>query len=105
MLFFFYFFFFRISGVLWTDDNFQVSTNKLTFIDLELKLRDKNTVFARIQNGVSIPGTQNRVNIFNDLEVGQDHYLASRMWPRNIEFYICHSWGDCRKNRDMPSGY
>ena len=45
--------FFRISGVLWTDDNFQVSTNKLTFIDLELKLRDKNTVFSRVQNGVS----------------------------------------------------
>ena len=44
---------FRISGVLWTDDNFQVSTNKLTFIDLELKLRDKITVFSRVQNGVS----------------------------------------------------
>jgi len=40
-----------VSGVLWTDDNFQVSTNKLTFIDLELKLRDKMAVFTRILNG------------------------------------------------------
>ncbi|KAH9500661.1 Structural maintenance of chromosomes flexible hinge domain-containing protein 1 [Bulinus truncatus] len=32
-----------ISGVLWTNDSFQVSTNKLTFMDLEMKLKDKNT--------------------------------------------------------------
>ena len=38
----------RISGVLWTNDKFQVSTNKLTFIDLELRLRDKNTTYGRI---------------------------------------------------------
>ena len=38
----------RVSGVLWTNDKFQVSTNKLTFIDLELKLRDKDTTYARI---------------------------------------------------------
>ncbi|KAL8609443.1 hypothetical protein ACOMHN_006630 [Nucella lapillus] len=41
----------RISGVLWTNDTFQVSTNKLTFLDLEMKLRDKNTVFTRVVNG------------------------------------------------------
>nr|KAI8727589.1 structural maintenance of chromosomes flexible hinge domain-containing protein 1-like; partial [Biomphalaria glabrata] len=41
----------RISGVLWTNDSFQVSTNKLTFMDLELKLKDKNTNFVRIVNG------------------------------------------------------
>ncbi|KAL3892332.1 hypothetical protein ACJMK2_004548 [Sinanodonta woodiana] len=41
----------RISGVLWTDDKFQVSTNKLTFIDLEMKLRDKQTTYSRIING------------------------------------------------------
>ncbi|KAM7303671.1 hypothetical protein ISCGN_013613 [Ixodes scapularis] len=41
----------RISGVLWTDDAFQVSTNKLTFMDLENKLREKNTIFARVCNG------------------------------------------------------
>lgn len=40
----------RISGVLWTNDSFQVSTNKLTFLDLEMKLRDKNTVFTRVVN-------------------------------------------------------
>ena len=43
--------FIRISGVLWTNDTFQVSTNKLTFLDLELKLRDKNTAFMRVVNG------------------------------------------------------
>ncbi|CAN7988256.1 unnamed protein product [Ixodes hexagonus] len=41
----------RISGVLWTDDAFQVSTNKLTFMDLENKLREKSTIFARLLNG------------------------------------------------------
>ncbi|XP_060561375.1 structural maintenance of chromosomes flexible hinge domain-containing protein 1-like [Ruditapes philippinarum] len=41
----------RVSGVLWTDDNFQVSTNKLTFIDLEIKLRDKLAAFTRVVNG------------------------------------------------------
>uniref|UniRef100_A0A670IAJ2 Structural maintenance of chromosomes flexible hinge domain containing 1 n=1 Tax=Podarcis muralis TaxID=64176 RepID=A0A670IAJ2_PODMU len=41
----------RISGVLFTNDRFQVSTNKLTFMDLELKLKDRNTIFTRIVNG------------------------------------------------------
>ncbi|KAM4611207.1 structural maintenance of chromosomes flexible hinge domain-containing protein 1-like, partial [Discoglossus pictus] len=41
----------RISGVLFTNDKFQVSTNKLTFLDLSLKLQDKNTIFTRIVNG------------------------------------------------------
>ena len=39
----------RISGVLFSDSTFQVSTNKLTFMDLENKLKDKNaTVFSCI---------------------------------------------------------
>ncbi|KAI5104111.1 structural maintenance of chromosomes flexible hinge domain-containing protein 1 [Silurus meridionalis] len=41
----------RISGVLFTNDRFQVSTNKLTFMDLELQLRDKETIFTRVLNG------------------------------------------------------
>ncbi|XP_060099927.1 structural maintenance of chromosomes flexible hinge domain-containing protein 1 [Heteronotia binoei] len=41
----------RISGVLFTNDKFQVSTNKLTFMDLELKLKDKDTLFTRVVNG------------------------------------------------------
>ncbi|CAM5090334.1 unnamed protein product [Eretmochelys imbricata] len=41
----------RISGALFTNDKFQVSTNKLTFMDLELKLKDKNTLFTRVFNG------------------------------------------------------
>ncbi|KAK3749266.1 hypothetical protein QZH41_004958 [Actinostola sp. cb2023] len=39
----------RFSGVLWTNDAFQVSTNKLTFMDLEVKLKDKATTFNRIK--------------------------------------------------------
>ncbi|KAG9479018.1 hypothetical protein GDO78_012604, partial [Eleutherodactylus coqui] len=41
----------RISGVLFTNDKFEVSTNKLTFLDLGLKLQDKNTIFTRVTNG------------------------------------------------------
>ncbi|XP_060084908.1 structural maintenance of chromosomes flexible hinge domain-containing protein 1-like [Ylistrum balloti] len=41
----------RISGVLFTNDHFQVSTNKLTFIDLEMRLREKNTVYSHLVNG------------------------------------------------------
>ncbi|XP_047666813.1 structural maintenance of chromosomes flexible hinge domain-containing protein 1 [Tachysurus fulvidraco] len=41
----------RISGVLFTNDRFQVSTNKLTFMDLELQLRDKVTIFTKVLNG------------------------------------------------------
>ncbi|XP_051997338.1 structural maintenance of chromosomes flexible hinge domain-containing protein 1 [Xyrauchen texanus] len=41
----------RISGVLFANDRFQVSTNKLTFMDLELQLRDKDTIFTRMYNG------------------------------------------------------
>ncbi|XP_059182783.1 structural maintenance of chromosomes flexible hinge domain-containing protein 1 isoform X2 [Centropristis striata] len=40
----------RISGVLFTDDKFQVSTNKLTFTDLG-KLKDQKTIFTRMVNG------------------------------------------------------
>ncbi|XP_039983129.1 structural maintenance of chromosomes flexible hinge domain-containing protein 1 isoform X2 [Xiphias gladius] len=41
----------RFSGVMFTDDRFKVSTNKLTFMDLELKLKNKDTIFTRIVNG------------------------------------------------------
>ncbi|XP_071804006.1 structural maintenance of chromosomes flexible hinge domain-containing protein 1-like [Asterias amurensis] len=48
----------RISGVLWTNDKFEISTNKLTFMDLEVRLRDKNTIFQKI-----ILGQAQRVKI------------------------------------------
>ncbi|XP_069813827.1 structural maintenance of chromosomes flexible hinge domain-containing protein 1 [Dendropsophus ebraccatus] len=41
----------RISGVLFANDKFEVSTNKLTFLDLGLKLQEKNTIFTRVTNG------------------------------------------------------
>lgn len=40
----------RFSGVLFTDDKFEVSTNKLTFMDLELKLKKKDTIFKYVVN-------------------------------------------------------
>lgn len=41
----------RISGVLWTNDKFQVSTNKLTFMDLANRMMEKNTIFQRVVLG------------------------------------------------------
>ncbi|XP_066536910.1 structural maintenance of chromosomes flexible hinge domain-containing protein 1 [Hoplias malabaricus] len=51
----------RISGVLFANDCFQVSTNKLTFMDLELQLRDKETIFTRVVNG-----QEQRANVSRD---------------------------------------
>ncbi|EDO36680.1 predicted protein [Nematostella vectensis] len=48
----------RFSGVLWTNDAFQVSTNKLTFMDLEGKLKDKSTIYNRV-----VLGQEQRVQI------------------------------------------
>ena len=36
----------RFSGCLRTSDTFQVSTSKLTFMDLEVKIKGKNTISA-----------------------------------------------------------
>uniref|UniRef100_A0A665WKZ3 Structural maintenance of chromosomes flexible hinge domain containing 1 n=1 Tax=Echeneis naucrates TaxID=173247 RepID=A0A665WKZ3_ECHNA len=41
----------RFSGVLFTDDRFQVTTNKLTFMDLEIRVKNKDTLFMRTYNG------------------------------------------------------
>ncbi|XP_041101320.1 structural maintenance of chromosomes flexible hinge domain-containing protein 1 [Polyodon spathula] len=51
----------RISGVLFTNDKFEVSTNKLTFMDLELRLKDKDTIFTRVING-----QEQRVKIYRE---------------------------------------
>ncbi|XP_039610777.1 structural maintenance of chromosomes flexible hinge domain-containing protein 1 [Polypterus senegalus] len=53
--------YYRISGVLFTNDKFQVSTNKLTFMDLELRLKEKNTLFTRL-----IKGQAQRMVIFKE---------------------------------------
>eukprot|EP00117_Sycon_ciliatum_P030786 scpid4423/ scgid5538/ Structural maintenance of chromosomes flexible hinge domain-containing protein 1 len=44
--------FHRVSGVLWSDSHFQVSTNKLTFIDLPSRLQEKSTWYSRVVRGV-----------------------------------------------------
>ncbi|XP_030830808.1 structural maintenance of chromosomes flexible hinge domain-containing protein 1 [Strongylocentrotus purpuratus] len=41
----------RVSGALFANSKFEVSTNKLTFIDFEMKLRDKSAVFQRVVGG------------------------------------------------------
>uniref|UniRef100_UPI0037E73A68 structural maintenance of chromosomes flexible hinge domain-containing protein 1 n=1 Tax=Semicossyphus pulcher TaxID=241346 RepID=UPI0037E73A68 len=41
----------RFSGVLFTDDRFKVTTNKLSFVDLEPILKNKDTIFTRVVNG------------------------------------------------------
>lgn len=48
----------RVSGVLFTDDTFKVTENKLTFIDLEKKLKNKDTVFSYV-----IKGQKQRTNL------------------------------------------
>ncbi|KAL5015375.1 hypothetical protein ScPMuIL_009645 [Solemya velum] len=53
----------RISGVLWTNDKFQVSTNKLTFIDLEMRLRDKTTWYSKM-----VGFTEKRTNIEKEFQ-------------------------------------
>ncbi|CAM9734177.1 unnamed protein product [Lampetra planeri] len=41
----------RISGCLFSNDRLQVSTNKLTFMDLAIRLKSKDTIFTRLVNG------------------------------------------------------
>ncbi|XP_068438024.1 structural maintenance of chromosomes flexible hinge domain-containing protein 1 isoform X2 [Clinocottus analis] len=43
----------RISGALFSDDTFKVTTNKLTFLDLEMTLKKKDTIFTRVVNSQS----------------------------------------------------
>lgn len=40
----------RISGVLFTNDKFRVTNNKLTFVDLEQRIKNKNAIFTRVVN-------------------------------------------------------
>ncbi|XP_053268634.1 structural maintenance of chromosomes flexible hinge domain-containing protein 1 [Pleuronectes platessa] len=48
----------RFSGVLFTDDKFQVTTNKLTFMDLEQRVKGRETIFTRV-----VDGQEKRTNI------------------------------------------
>uniref|UniRef100_A0A3Q1FDU6 Structural maintenance of chromosomes flexible hinge domain containing 1 n=1 Tax=Acanthochromis polyacanthus TaxID=80966 RepID=A0A3Q1FDU6_9TELE len=56
----------RLSGVLFTDDRFQVTTNKLTFTDLELKLKNKDTIYTTVVNGQK---SSKRANIQNEFSL------------------------------------
>ncbi|XP_035269708.1 structural maintenance of chromosomes flexible hinge domain-containing protein 1 [Anguilla anguilla] len=69
----------RISGVLFANDKFQVSTNKLTFMDLELRLKDKETIFTRIVNG-----QEQRVKIHK--EFTQWLKDCHEKWDKQIKF-------------------
>lgn len=52
----------RFSGVLFTDDTFKVTENKLTFIDLEKKLKNKDTAFTCVVKGQK----EYRTNLLKD---------------------------------------
>ncbi|CAL8313788.1 unnamed protein product [Merluccius merluccius] len=69
----------RFSGVLFADDRFQVSTNKLTFMDLELQLRKKETIFTRIVNG-----QEQRVKI--QREFSQWLKSCHERWDKQVRF-------------------
>ncbi|TSL34555.1 Structural maintenance of chromosomes flexible hinge domain-containing protein 1 [Bagarius yarrelli] len=69
----------RISGVLFTNDRFQVSTNKLTFMDLELKLRDKDTIFTKVCNG-----QEQRVNITREFTNWLS--MCHEMYDKQVKF-------------------
>ncbi|XP_019402215.1 PREDICTED: structural maintenance of chromosomes flexible hinge domain-containing protein 1 [Crocodylus porosus] len=83
----------RISGALFTNDKFQVSTNKLTFMDLELKLKDKNTLFTRILNG-----QEQRMKI--DREFALWLKDCHEKYDKQIKFVLFK--GSCART-DLPS--
>ncbi|KAK1885165.1 Structural maintenance of chromosomes flexible hinge domain containing protein 1 [Dissostichus eleginoides] len=69
----------RISGVLFTDDRFPVSTNKLTFMELELKLKHRDTFFTRI-----VKGQKQRGNI--QKEFTQWLKNCHEKWDKQVKF-------------------
>ncbi|CAB1349523.1 unnamed protein product [Coregonus sp. 'balchen'] len=69
----------RFSGALFTNDRFQVSTNKLTFMDLELQLKNKETLFTRIVNG-----QEQRVKI--QKEFHQWLKTCHEKWDKQVKF-------------------
>uniref|UniRef100_A0A673BK14 Structural maintenance of chromosomes flexible hinge domain containing 1 n=1 Tax=Sphaeramia orbicularis TaxID=375764 RepID=A0A673BK14_9TELE len=70
----------RISGVLFTDDRFQVTTNKLTFMELELKLRNKETIFSCSVNGQ----VRQRGNIQRDFTQWLQN--CHEKWDKQVKF-------------------
>ncbi|XP_036934923.1 structural maintenance of chromosomes flexible hinge domain-containing protein 1 isoform X2 [Acanthopagrus latus] len=68
----------RLSGVLFTDDRFQVSNNKLTFMDLEQRLKQKDTMFTRIVNGQKQRGVEK--------EFKQWLQSCHEKWDKQIQF-------------------
>ncbi|KAF3836358.1 hypothetical protein F7725_028916, partial [Dissostichus mawsoni] len=69
----------RISGVLFTDDRFPVSTNKLTFMELELKLKQRDTFFTRI-----VKGQKQRGNIQKEFTQWLKNCHAK--WDKQVKF-------------------
>uniref|UniRef100_UPI003AAAAD97 structural maintenance of chromosomes flexible hinge domain-containing protein 1 n=1 Tax=Centroberyx gerrardi TaxID=166262 RepID=UPI003AAAAD97 len=83
----------RFSGVLFTDDRFQVSTNKLTFMDLELQLRNTDTIFTRIVNG-----QEQRVKI--QKEFTQWLKSCHEKWDKQVQFL---GFKDIITRTDVPT--
>uniref|UniRef100_A0A3Q2PD81 Structural maintenance of chromosomes flexible hinge domain containing 1 n=1 Tax=Fundulus heteroclitus TaxID=8078 RepID=A0A3Q2PD81_FUNHE len=64
----------RFSGVLFTNDKFQVNSSKQKFMDLELKLKDKDTLFTPVFNATLVekppknPRTKNLRQVDDDMQ-------------------------------------
>ncbi|XP_026548392.1 structural maintenance of chromosomes flexible hinge domain-containing protein 1-like, partial [Notechis scutatus] len=71
----------RISGVLFTDGSFEVTTNKLTFINLESKLKDRNTIFTKVING--------REYRMNDKQFASWLKNCHEKYDKEIKFFEC----------------
>nr|XP_046226933.1 structural maintenance of chromosomes flexible hinge domain-containing protein 1 isoform X2 [Scatophagus argus] len=82
----------RVSGVLFTNDRFKVSMNKLTFLDLELALRKNDTLFSRIVDG------QKRRNI--QKEFAQWLNSCHEKWDKQIKFL---GYKETITRTDVPS--
>ncbi|XP_041817440.1 structural maintenance of chromosomes flexible hinge domain-containing protein 1 [Chelmon rostratus] len=82
----------RISGALFADGRFKVSTNKLTFLELELKLKNKGTIFTRVVNGQN-----QRANIKKEFTqwLQSCHYK----WDKQIQFL---GYKETITRADMP---
>ncbi|XP_065805083.1 structural maintenance of chromosomes flexible hinge domain-containing protein 1 [Labrus bergylta] len=64
----------RFSGALFTNDAFKVTTNKMSFVDLELTLKNKNIIFTRVENGKNLRKVDIRKDFTDWLQTCHDKH-------------------------------
>uniref|UniRef100_A0AAV2L7V1 SMC hinge domain-containing protein n=1 Tax=Knipowitschia caucasica TaxID=637954 RepID=A0AAV2L7V1_KNICA len=69
----------RFSGVLFTDDTFKVTENKFTFLDLEQKMKNKDTIFT-----VVVKGQKQRANLQRDFVQWLQH--CHEKYDKQVKF-------------------